>query len=255
VHRIGAVALNTFREAVRDRVLYGILFFAVCLLLFSFVLGELALYAQERVVEDVGIAGLQIFSVLMAVFLGVSLFYKEIEKKTLYTVLPKPVARWEVVVGKFAGLYGTLLLQIAVMGVVLAAVLVASGIAPGRHLFLSLLLAAMEVGIVAAIAIFFTSFSTPFVSGLFTLGVFVVGRLVDSLWELSRGSPALRAVARAVGVVAPNLYLYVPTRRTLLDTDGFVAWAYVAKSLGYGALYTVIALALAAFLFERRDLV
>jgi hypothetical protein len=138
---------------------------------------------------------------------------------------------------------------------VLAAVLVASGIAPGRHLAMSLLLAATEVGVVAAIAVFFTSFSTPFVSGLLTLGVFVVGRLVDSLWELSAQSAPLRAVARAVGVVAPNLHLYVPARRTLLDADGFAAWGYVAKAVGYGALYAAIALALAAFLFERRDLV
>lgn len=93
MNRILAIALNTFREAVRDKVLYGVVGIASAFLVFTLALAELSLNQQARVVTDIGLASISVFSVVVAVFLGSSLLYKEIERKTLYVILPKPIER------------------------------------------------------------------------------------------------------------------------------------------------------------------
>lgn len=255
--RLLAIALNTFREAVRDRILYGIVFFAIAFLLFSLVLGALSLNQEQRVLVDVGIAGISIFSVVIAVFLGVSLLFKEIEKKTLYTVLPKPVRRWEFIVGKFLGLVATLFVQVALMGTVLACLLWVEDVRVGAHVYGSLLLVFLEVTLVSAVALFFSSFSTPFVSGVLTLGVFVIGRVLDTFGELvARGAPALRSISDVVMAVAPNFYLYAPGAHTLVvSAPGQVPLFYLAKLGAYTVLYATVLLAFACAIFSRRDLV
>ena len=110
-----AIAKNTFREAIRDRILYGFLFFAVLLILFSVVLGQLSFNQQIRCTLDVGLAGISFFSVLIAIFLGITLLHKEIEKRTIYTVLSKPVSRATYLLGKFLGLAATMAVQIMLM--------------------------------------------------------------------------------------------------------------------------------------------
>jgi ABC-type transport system involved in multi-copper enzyme maturation permease subunit len=116
--RIAAVAVNTFREAVRDRVLYGLLGVASFVLLFSLVLAEVSLDQQLRIVLDVGLASISLFSVVTAIFLGSSLLYKEIERKTLYVILPKPIHRHEFLLGKYAGIVLTAAVFVAVQGAV-----------------------------------------------------------------------------------------------------------------------------------------
>lgn len=255
--RLVAIALNTFREAVRDRILYGIVFFAVAFLLFNLVLGALSLHQEERVLVDVGLAGISVFSVVIAVFLGVSLLFKEIEKKTLYTVLPKPVRRWEFIVGKFLGLVATLFVQVALMGVVLAALLWLEGVPLRGQVAGSLVLVFFEVTLVSAVAMFFSSFSTPFVSGVLTLGVFVTGRVLDSFEELvAKGAPGLRSLVDVLVAVAPNFYLYAPGAHTLSESaPGLVPSVYVAQVAGYTVVYATILIALASAIFSRRDLV
>lgn len=257
MNRLLAIALNTFREAVRDRILYGILFFAIAFLLFILVLGELSLNHEERVLIDVGLAGISLFAVVIAVFLGVSLLFKEIEKKTLYTVLSKPVRRVEFMLGKFLGLVVTLGIQVLLMGVVLGALLVAKDVPLRAHLGWSLGLVFLEVTLVSSVALFFSSFSTPFVSGVLTLGVFVTGRLLDALRELShRGSAELRAVVDGIVAVAPNFYLYAPGHHTLAESaPGMEPFMYVAKIVAYTLVYSAILLGLASAIFARRDLV
>ncbi|MBI2895909.1 MAG: ABC transporter permease subunit [Deltaproteobacteria bacterium] len=255
--RLFAIALNTFREAVRDRILYGILFFAIAFLLFILVLGELSLNKEERVLLDVGIAGISLFAVVIAVFLGVSLLFKEIEKKTLYTVLSKPVRRFEFMLGKFLGLVGTLGVQVLLMGIVLGALLVLKDVPVRAQLGWSLTLVFLEVTLVSSVALFFSSFSTPFVSGVLTLGVFVTGRLLDALGELGhRGSAELRTVIDGIVAVAPNFYLYSPGYHTLAVSEpGMEPFAYVAKVAVYTLVYAAILLGLASAIFARRDLV
>lgn len=118
IGRVLAVALNTFREAVRDRVLHAVLACAVAVLLFSLALGELSLDQAERVVLDVGLASISLFTVVIAIFLGASLLYKELDRKTLYVILPRPLRRWEFVVGKYVGIVLTGLVFLGLMGAI-----------------------------------------------------------------------------------------------------------------------------------------
>jgi Cu-processing system permease protein len=255
--RLAAIALNTFREAVRDRVLYGILFFGLAFLLFNLVLGELSLHHEERVLLDVGLAGISVFSVVIAVFLGVSLLFKEIEKKTLYTVLPKPVRRWEFMLGKFLGLAATLLVQVALMGAVLIGLLWTWGIPPQLAVVGSLALIFLEVVLVSSVALFFSSFSTPFVSGVLTLGVFAIGRVLDVFEELAlKSTPALRPMVEGIVAVAPNFYLYAPGYHTLAVSEpGLEPSAYLLKMIGYTVVYATILVGAASAIFAKRDLV
>ena len=255
--RLVAIALNTFREAVRDRILYGIVFFGLAFLLFNLVLGELSLHQEERVLTDVGLAGISLFSVVIAVFLGVSLLFKEIEKKTLYTVLSKPVRRWEFIFGKFLGLMATLFVQVALMGVVLLVLLWIKGIPPHLHVVGSLTLVFLEVTVVSAVALFFSSFSTPFVSGVLTLGVFAIGRVLDVFEGLvAKSAPALRPLVDGFVVLAPNFFLYAPGHHALAVSEpGLEPTAYLAKVAGYTVVYCLILISLASAIFSKRDLV
>ena len=231
VARIYAIALNTYREAVRDRVLFGVLVLAAGVLALTLALGELSLDQQMRVVTDMGLASISLFSVVVAIFLGSSLLYKEIERKTLYVILPKPIARFEFLLGKYFGIVATCAVFIAIMGalqllvtaiqaeasttlvVAVPAVLIVglgvgfmvsndrtlvvpiwSLIALGAsawvcstvdvelfRLLASLVLNLGEVLILTAVALLFSSFSTPFLTGAFTFGVWLVGRAAHDM--------------------------------------------------------------------------
>jgi Cu-processing system permease protein len=262
VRAITAVLLNTFRETVRDKILYGIVFFAVVLILATVVLGEWSLHEEVRVTTDLGLAGISLFSVMLAIVLGVSLMHKEIDRKTLYPVLSKPVARWEFLLGKYLGMALTLALAMVLLGGVFFAVLAVQGGAPSHALFLALFLVYLEVLVVTAVAMLFSSFSTPFVSGVLTLGTFVVGRNLDTL-ELFLRAEEVKVVPglfRAATVVFPNLYLFYPSGRALesqwVSVHGaFVSSGYILSTAGYGAAYIAVCLVMAIILFSRRDLI
>lgn len=305
--RIYAIALNTFREAVRDRVLYAVLAIAGAVLLFTLALAELSLGQEMRVVLDVGLASISIFSVLVAIFLGASLLYKEIERKTLYVILPKPIRRWEFLVGKYLGIVATGVVFIALMGAIQlwvtsmqagadatwvvatplllltilggalfrardrTAVLVpwafvalgaAAALAASAGVDLSPILAALalsagEVLVLASIALFFSSFSTPFLTGILTFGVWLVGRSADQMAAMKSKvlGDEIKALLRAVAEVAPNFNLFVPGRHTLTVEAGAHGgpWIYVATALAYAVLYSALALGLGALVFRRRD--
>jgi len=262
VHKTLAIALNTFREAIRDRILYGFLFFALVLIVFSLVLGQLSLGEQGRVTIDVGLAGISLFSVLMSIFLGISLLHKEIEKRTIYPVLAKPVSRAAYLLGKFLGLAATMVVQIALMSLFLIAVLSLHGAAPGFGLLVALALCLIETLLVIAMALFFTSFSRPFLSGLFCLGVFAAGRNADLISRLSdiESLAWIGPVANGVSTILPNLYLFYPSGKLVEGSwvsvhEQFVSTGYLASTIGYGAAYTVVFLLLSIVLLGRRDFI
>lgn len=306
--RLWAVGLNTFREAVRDKVLYGVLAFAGALLLFTLALAELSLNERERIVHDIGLASISLFAVVIAVFLGSSLLYKEIDRKTLYIILPRPLRRHEFVVGKFVGIAVTALVFIAIMGAIelwvlavlaqapwpllasvvvlaagvlalalvrardrtavlvpwsLALVLGGAGVAASAGVGLTPVLAALllifvEVLVVSAVALFFSAFSTPFLTGALTVGVWVVGRSADEMADMRSEllTDAMKAFLRGVARVVPNFHLFVPGRHLLsgeADLSGGVG-AYLLSTVGYGVAYAALLLIAAAIVFRRRDL-
>lgn len=307
--RIWAIALNTFREAVRDRVLYGVVGFGAAVQLFALALAELALDQQARVVRDVGLASVSLFSVIVAVFLGSSLLYKEIERKTLYVILPKPIRRDELLLGKYGGIVVTaavfvgltgalqLLLQGLIAGlsplvalavvlalaaalgisvwkapdptlfvpalslaaIALSAVVVSSaGVAPLPILW-SLTLVLGEVILLSAVAMFFSSFSTPFLTGAFTVGVWLLGRSADEMASMrSRTLPeAVREFLHGLAWVVPNFNLFVPSHRLLegLVPEQAAPTSYVATTMLYGVVYAGLLLFASALVFRRRDFV
>jgi ABC-type transport system involved in multi-copper enzyme maturation permease subunit len=262
VYAVLAIARSTFRQAVRDRLLYGIVFFAVAMLFFGLVLGELSLHEEQRVVVDVGLAGISLFTVLAATIAGVNLLYKELERKTLFTVLSKPIARWQFVAGKFAGLVVTILLALALMGLVLVLILLGKGMSVPAPLPPFLALVAVEAVVVTALAVFFSSFATPFMSGIFTFGLFLIGRNGDVLAELaakSAGDGTGTLLGWLVDLV-PNLYLFYPSGRMFEEGyrsvhAEFVPGDYVAWAALYGLAYAGCLLLLAIVIFRRRDVV
>jgi ABC-type transport system involved in multi-copper enzyme maturation permease subunit len=305
VGRIYAITLNTFREAVRDRVLYAVLGFACAVLLFTLALAELSLHDQMRVVSDVGLASISLFSVMIAVFLGSSLLYKEIERKTLYVILPKPIRRAEFLLGKYFGIVLTAVVFVALMGALqLWLTALQAGASPATALVLllglgltlaaalywsrdrtamlvpfatvalaatawlaqsanvelqaplaQLTLCAVEVAVLASVALLFSSFSTPFLTGIFTLGIWVLGRSADDMATMKSKhlSELTKRLLHVAAEILPNLQLYVPGRTLLYGQSEVLVWPYVATSAGYGVLYAALLLSAATFIFQRRD--
>jgi hypothetical protein len=305
--RVGAIALNTYRESVRDYILLGLAFVAFGVSLYSLFVGALTLNDAPRVVSDLGSASMSIFAIAVAVILVATSLHRELQQKTIFPILARPIARGEYLVGKYLGTLLTLaVFLMADGGVVLllasglggrsiglvlgigAALVVAFALAawrlPKARTFgpipwaLALLLAGVllsgvapderrvvlggavlsfaEVAIVAAIGTFFASFSTPFISALFTLGVWIVGRSADSLGHMPArfvGEP-MRQAGAALSRVVPNLQIYVPPRTVLTGEAPGVALApYVGLATFKAACWALLLLALAATIFRRRD--
>ena len=181
LNRIYAIALTTFREAIRRRVLYGIIAVVFLFNLAGLVLGEMSLHEEVRVARDVGLAGVSFFGSITAILLGVTLLYNELQRRTIHSIVSKPVNRFEFVLGKYAGMATTLTLLTTAFVVALLALLAARDTAIGSALTKAILLAYVEVLVVAAIAIFFSSFSSPFLSGVFSFAIFWVGRLTPEM--------------------------------------------------------------------------
>jgi ABC-type transport system involved in multi-copper enzyme maturation permease subunit len=260
IGRVVALALNTFREAVRDRVLYSLLFFAVLLIVSALALGQLSVHEDARVTRDIGLGGIALFGVLIAIFMGVNLVYKELDKKTVFALVSKPIYRHELIVGKFAGMSVTLAVQIAIMTLCLYGVLAVQGGAFDVTVLRSTTLTLLEVLTITSIAILFSSFSTPFLSGAFTLGVFVIGRSVPELRELVGKMPegAARSLSAGLLHVVPDLHLFsvsgsVVDGRYVSVHGDFVAWVYVAWAALYALGYMIASLTVASVLFARRD--
>ena len=261
IGRIWAIALNTFREAARIRVLYGILVLVLASNLLAVFVAELSQRDADRFARDIGLAGISMFGSLTAIFLGVFLLYTEVQRRTIHAIVCKPISRWEFVVGKFAGMAVVLSVLVGVFAVAMVGMLAWQHTAVSAGVAKALVLSWLEVITVAAIAIFFSSFSTPFLSGIFALGMWVIGRLTPDLEAATRAAaPWIRVTTRIALEIVPDVHLFAVSGRTLDGTavsvhGDFVPWSYVALAAAHGVSWTVALLALAALLFHRRDFV
>jgi len=262
IGRLWAIALNTFREAARNKVLYGILLLVIGANLLAIVLGEMSIHEQARVARDVGLAGISLFGSLTAIFLGVALLYTEVQRRTIYAIVTKPIARWEFVVGKYLGMALVLSALVAMFAGAMLALLLSQGVGLGVAVGKAVLLAWFEVLTVAAIAVFFSAFSSPFLSGIFALGLFVIGRVTPDLRNAAATADVgwLRAVADATLYVVPDLHLFAVSGRTVDGVDvsvhaDFVSWGYVAAAAGHGLGWAAALLVAACVVFQRRDFV
>ncbi|MDP6944002.1 MAG: ABC transporter permease [Myxococcota bacterium] len=260
-NRVLAVARNTFREAVRNRAFVGVTCFAIAFILFSLILSELTVVGQgPRVVVDFGLYAISLFASATAILMGTLLVYKELEKKTIYTILSKPIRRHEFLLGKYLGMVGILAMELLVLGLIWGFVLWIQGGAFNAEHIKALVLIGCEASLVAAVGVMFSSQSTPALTGLFTLGVFVVGRVVYVLEEMLQASkglfvdnPFARLFGQAVTAVFPDLSVFNVSQQLLLEVT--ISWAYLGQALLYATCYGLIVIAIGMLAFERRDFV
>ncbi len=250
--KVLAIALNTFREAIRDRILYLLLVFAVLLIGASRALSLLTVGSEEKIVKDIGLAAISLFGVATAIFVGVGLVFKEIEKRTIYTLVSKPIVRSQFILGKYLGLVIVLAVNVSIMTACFYGLLLLKGWADAA-IAPAVLLIFVELLLMTAIAIFFSSFSTPILSSLFTVTVYVIGHLSWGLLMLAervQGAPG-RGICHALYWSLPNLERL--NVRGMVVHGIHVPLEQVLYAAVYGVSYTIIVLGLAMLMFRRRD--
>jgi ABC-type transport system involved in multi-copper enzyme maturation permease subunit len=251
------VAVNTFREAVRDRVLYNLIFFALVMIGAAILVGQISVGIDRLVIINLGLSTISIFGLIMAIFIGVGLVYKEIEKRTLYSLLSKPIRRWEFLVGKYAGLLLTLVVNTALMTLGLAAVLFyVSGKfqRPDVTIAVAVYFILLELALVTALALFFSSFSSPLLSTLFTLGIYVTGIFTNEIrefGELTR-SPVIEAATKAIYYVLPNFHNFNVIAAAAYGDK--IPAAIIWQNTAYATLYVALILLAASAVFSGRNL-
>ena len=256
IQRTVAIARNTFREAVRDRVLYNLVLFVLLLIAGAIFLGELSAGQDAKIITDLGLSAMLLFGVFIAIFVGVGLVYKEIERRTLYAILSKPIGRGQFLLGKYLGLCLTLLMNVLIMGVgvSLALVYVRRGWDPlVFKIWPAVFLIYLELMIVTGVALLFSTFSSPALSALLTFFVFIIGHFSADLKMLgnSAGSGAARWLFRSLYYGLPNLSNY---NMIAAAAHGDVPEARVmAVSFAYAIFYIVVLLAGATLVFGRRN--
>jgi len=250
---VAAIAVNTVRDAVRNRVLYILVFFSLVMIGTSVALATLSYVERARILQDVGFAAIRFFGAAIAIFMGVGLIHREVERRTIYTILSKPVTRASFLAGKYLGLVATLWLQLAIMMVAFVGVSLASGAALGVGHAIALGLVAVELAVVVAFATLFSSFTTPFLAACYSVGLYGVGHLTRELRALGVGSESAAFEQTTVWIhrVFPDLSAL---NRVVEAVHGLpipapeVGWALVA-----GVAWCFAFLLVAVVVFERRD--
>ena len=263
---VGHVAVNVFKESVRDKVLYSIVAFAVILIATSYLLGQLTAGQDIKIIKDLGLAAIATFGLLIAVFIGIGLVWKEVEKRSIYSLLSKPIRRSEFVLGKYFGLILTLLVNVVVMTAAYYGVLAymgwmvepsirASWPAPAHDpmLLKAVALIGVELMLVTGIALFFSTFSSPFLSAVLTLGLWVIGHFNADLrnFEAVVDSRAAAWLARGLYYVLPNFSAFDIKAQVVHAQP--VELSYVGLTMAYGAVYLALVLVGAVAIFSRRD--
>ena len=255
-HRVICIAANTFREAVRDRVLYNLIAFAVLLSGAAILVGQISIDIEKLVVINLGLTAVSLFGVIIAIFVGIGLVSKEIEKRTLYTVLSRPVRRWEFIVGKFFGLAATLVVNTACMGmgVFLALLYVAHKLQrPDAWVLIALYFIILQFFIITALALLFSSFSSPLMSAVFAFALFVIGSFAEDLRGFARMAKGITHwLTSGVAYLVPNLSALNVISSVAHGQS--VAWSLIFYNTAYALLYASMAVCGAVLIFEHRDL-
>jgi len=251
--KVLAVAQNTFRESVRDKVLYVLLFFAAVAILGSKALGWITIGQDVKVVKDISLAAVLLFGVLIAIFVGTNLVYKEIDKRTLYTILARPVRRYQFILGKYLGLAWLLALVTVAMTAISAAYILTLGGTIDASYAWAIVLTYVELLVVTAFAVLLSSVTSPILGAIIVFSVFVLGHATSVLIDLPpqfNGTIA-KQVLEVIYYVLPNFSnfnLRAEAANGVAVSVGYVSWAFA-----YGTAYIFMLLTCAALLFEGKD--
>jgi ABC-type transport system involved in multi-copper enzyme maturation permease subunit len=253
--KIWAIAIITFKEAIRDRILYLLLFFAAVCIIFSRLLALLTVGDRAKIIMDVGLASLSLFGALMAILIGTGLVYKEIDKRTIYTLLSKPIQRYQFLLGKYLGLLLTLFIMLALMTVIFLVLFLLHNYPVEGSIFIAILFIFVELCLITAVAMLFSCFSTPILSTLFSLSFYLIGHLSWGLETLINKMPqgGIKTLARIAYILLPDLENF-NFKTEIVHHLPIPPKIFFYSSL-YGIFYTVFILALAMMIFRRRDFI
>ncbi len=253
----GAVAFNTFREAVRDRVLYSLVFFGLLMMAAAIVVGQISIGIEQTVIVSLGLSAISVIGLLISVFIGVALVSKEMDKRTLYALLAKPLRRWEFLLGKFAGLVLTLAVNTAAMALGLLLVIIYVKHALERSdavVLVAVYFILLKLALIVALALLFSCFTTPLLAILFTAGLYIVGLYVQELRNLPVEvmSPAMSAFTKWLSYLLPNFENF--NVMAMAAHGRTVPGALILQNTLYTVVYCTVLLTAAAAVFSRRNL-
>ncbi len=258
---VWAIAVNTFREAVRDKILYLLVVFGILLIVVSRAIGWISYGGEHKIMTDLGLFAIWLFVALISIFIGTQMIYKEIDKRTLYTILSKPIDRWEFVIGKYLGLLLTTAMILALLSSVFLAYLYLMGAPLTGAIFQALLLTLLEMVVVTALAIFFSSASTPVLSAVFTFMLFGMGQLtkwiVDLGAQVQGQAPWAKLLLKLFYYLMPNLHNFNVRQEAVQAAGRGEGWAVGAEQtfsiMVYAFSYAAAVLLAAVLVFRRRN--
>jgi len=251
--RIHAIAVNTIREAIRNKLLYTLLGFGILMIGSGVLFSTLSYVEVDEIIQDIGLASIRLFSAGIAIFVGIGLIHGEVERRTIFTILSKPVSRSEFLIGKFAGLTLTIWLQLGFMSLAYALVSWMAGAALSSGHAIALFLLGLELMILVAIATFFSAFTTPMLAALFTVGFWLIGHLSRDLYALGQQSDvgSVTSMAEWIFRVLPDFEIF---NKTLEAVHGLpIAPQEVGMAVVYSIGYMICLLTLGSMIFSRRD--
>lgn len=259
MNKILTIALNTYKEAVRNKIFYLILLFALILLGLALILASLALGQDDRIIKHIGLMAINIFGLLMATFVGVNMVYEELDKRTIYTIIASGVSRTEFIIGKYLGLFLTVVVNVLIMGFLLCLLLYFWPQAnPTPTLIVAIFLFLFEMMIVTALVILFSSFSTPVLSAVLTFMCWIIGRMSEDLWQwsirlLEEGAANVAYLLRTLYFVLPNLAVYNIQNQVVHYEDiGHLSYAFFFYPFA-AILYSAILIWITTVSFAGRD--
>ncbi len=252
--KIAFISLNTYRETVRDKVLYNLVLFALIMIAGSYVLGQISVYQEVKIIKDLGLASIAVFGSVIAIFIGIGLVSKEMDRRTLYALLPKPISRVHFILGKYFGLCLTLAVNVAIMTVGLYALLFAMTRSFEPALLKAIYLLYFEMALLTALALLFSTFTSSILSAVFTGFFYVVGHFSAELKHLDTvvESGFLPQLTQVVYYLVPNLRNFDVKSRVVSGDP--VPLTMLGYSTAYGVIYIAILLVLATVVFNRRNL-
>lgn len=248
-----SIALNTFSESIRNKILFTIFGFAAAIIILSISFGEWSVFARVQVMEDFGLATMSIAGLMLAVFIGVGLLGREIESKTAYAILVKPIPRFLFVLGKYFGLCATLLLTFSLMAIVFCATIAGLGGGLSGGVIVAIALIGVEMMIIVAVSILFSVYTTPMLAALFTFGFYCIGHFNDlvDVNAIEKTAPLLALILKGLYMVIPNLEHFNIRAQVVYNTP--LTGDYVLSVVLYGILFVMLFLLVASSGFSRKD--
>ncbi len=255
MRKISTISLSTFRESIREKLLYVALLFGGILMMSTYVLSPLAVGARQKIVLDVGLAAISLFGVLTAILVGSTLVHKEIEKKAIHMVFTRPVRRFEYLIGKYFGMAFAIALVIAIMTAAMVFMLLVTRIEIRPAVFAAVYLSVLEMAVMCSIVLFFSTFTTPILTSLFSLCFFVAGSLSNDLRAFSEkfGGTFMKQIADGLYYLLPNLKVFNLRHEAVHDL--YITGSEVMLPTLYAVVYCAVILFFAHLIFRRREFV